>query len=149
MLIATNERGHVVKRATEPAIGMMLAGLRRGDAHMVVERVEEGRPGSWYIQVLLRENNTYQLEYRDGVPEQHFQTLTVSQEKVLAALLGWAAAKPSWKDGFGWDNIGEQFGSRDHPASESAEATERTTAPEHSDRGSRTEGTGRPQGTVP
>ncbi|MEV7511809.1 hypothetical protein ACIPRL_37320 [Streptomyces sp. NPDC090085] len=129
MLIATNERGHLVKRATKPAIGTMLARLQRGDAHMVVERVDEERAGSWYIQVLLRDSNTYQLEYRDGVPEQHFQTLTVSQEKVLAALLGWAAAKPGWKDGFMWNNIGEQFSSSDHAASESADVAEQKTAP--------------------
>ncbi|MFI8393059.1 hypothetical protein [Streptomyces sp. NPDC085540] len=129
MLIVTNERGHVVKRATKPAIGTMLAQLQRGDAHMVVERIDEERAGSWYIQVLLRENNTYQLEYRDGVPEQHFQTLTVSQGKVLAALLGWAAAKPGWKDGFMWNNIGEQFCSSCHGASESADAAERTMVP--------------------
>ncbi|MGK4586004.1 hypothetical protein [Kitasatospora sp. HPMI-4] len=34
---------------------------------MVLERVDEELPGSWYIQVRLRENNTFQLEYRDGV----------------------------------------------------------------------------------
>jgi hypothetical protein len=124
MLIATNERGHVVKRATKPAVGTMLANLRRGNAHMVVERVDEDRPGDWYIQVLLRENNTYQLEYRDGVAEQHFQTMTVSQERVLAALLGWATAKQGWQDGFMWNNISEQFASSDHAVPEPSDGTE-------------------------
>lgn len=114
MLIATNERGHAVKRASEAAIGTMLANLRRGNAHMVLERVDEERPGSWYIQVLLRENNTFQLEYRDGVPELHYQTLTISQEKILGALLGWASSKPDWRDGFMWNNIAEQFGRNGH-----------------------------------
>ncbi|MFH9355611.1 hypothetical protein [Kitasatospora sp. NPDC017646] len=113
MLIATNERGHVLKRPSKPAIGTMLANLRRGNAYMVLERVDEEQPGSWYIQVLLRENNTFQLEYRDGVPELHYQTLTVSQEKVLGALLGWAGGKPGWQDGFIWNNIAEQFGHND------------------------------------
>ncbi|MDX6760993.1 hypothetical protein SIN09_16540, partial [Streptomyces sp. F8] len=49
-----------------------------------------------------------------GMAEQHFQTMTVSQEKVLTALLGWAAAKPGWQDAFMWNNIGEQFSSSDH-----------------------------------
>ncbi|MBD0675673.1 hypothetical protein [Streptomyces sp. CBMA156] len=113
MLIATNERGHVVKRPSKLAIGTMLANLRRGNAHMVLERVDEEQPGSWYIQVRLRENNTFQLEYRDGVAELHYQTLTISQEKVLGALLGWAGAKPGWRDGFMWNNIGEQFSPSD------------------------------------
>jgi hypothetical protein len=110
MLIATNERGHVVKRPSKPAIGTMLANLRRGSAHMVLERVDEERPGSWYIQVLLPENNTFQLEYRDGATALHYQTLTVSQEKVLGALLGWADGRPGWQDGFMWNNIAEQLG---------------------------------------
>ncbi|MGW2402824.1 hypothetical protein ACWCYY_40430 [Kitasatospora sp. NPDC001664] len=118
MLIATNERGHVVERATGPTIGTMLANLGRGNAHLVVERVGGELPGSWYVQVRLRENNTYQLEYRDGVAERHFQTLTVSQEKVLTALLGWAGAKPGWQDGFMWNNIGDQFGTCDHAVPE-------------------------------
>ncbi|MFJ7209829.1 hypothetical protein ACIQWR_40685 [Streptomyces sp. NPDC098789] len=130
MLIATTERGHVVKRATKPAIGTMPARLQRGDAHMVVERVDEERPGSWYIQVLLRENNTYQPEHRDGMPEQHFRTLTVSQEKVLSALLGRAAAKPGWKDGFMWNNIGEQFTTGDHAASDPAGGAKQPTTPQ-------------------
>nr|WTB35188.1 hypothetical protein OG781_42160 [Streptomyces sp. NBC_00830] len=109
MLIATNERGHVVKRPSKPAIGTMLANLRRGNAHMVLERVDEEQPGSWYIQVLLRDNNTFQLEYRDGVAELHYQTQTISQEKVLGALLGWAGAKPGWRDGFMWNNIAAEF----------------------------------------
>ncbi|GAA4846579.1 hypothetical protein [Kitasatospora terrestris] len=124
MLIATNARGHVVKRATKPAIGTMLANLRRDNAHMVVERVDGERPGDWYIQVLLRENNTYQLEYREGSAEQHFQTMTVSQEKVLTALLGWATGKPGWPDAFMWNNIGEQFSSSNDEAPESASGTE-------------------------
>ncbi|MEU9865445.1 hypothetical protein AB0D99_31715 [Streptomyces sp. NPDC047971] len=129
MLIATNERGHVVKRATKPAIGTMLANLRQGNAHMVVERVDRERPGDWYIQVLLRENNTYQLEYRDGLAEQHFQTMTVSQEKVLTALLGWAAAKPGWRDAFMWNNIGEQFSSSNQDAPEPAGAVGQAAMP--------------------
>ncbi|MCX4738576.1 hypothetical protein [Streptomyces antibioticus] len=111
MLIATNGRGHVVKRPSKPAIGTMLANLRRGNDHMVLERQEDDREGEgdWYIQVLLRDNNTYQLEYRDGIAAEHYQTQTVSQEKVLHALLNWAAAKPNWRDGFMWNNIGAMF----------------------------------------
>jgi hypothetical protein len=110
MLILTNERGHVVRHASKPAIGTMLANLRRGNAHMVLERVEADRPGTWYVQVLLRGNNTYQLEYRDGVAELHYQTQTVSQAKVLGALLGWAAAGAGWREGFMWNNIAAEFG---------------------------------------
>jgi hypothetical protein len=109
MLIATNAGGHPVKRPSKPAIGTMLANLGRGNEHLVLERQGEDREGDWYIQVLFRDNNTYQLEYRDGVATEHYQTQTVSQEKVLRALLGWAGDKPDWRDGFMWNNIGHLF----------------------------------------
>jgi hypothetical protein len=49
------------------------------------------------------------LEFRDGVAAEHYQTRTISQEKVQTAMLGWAANKPDWKNGFMWNNIGSQF----------------------------------------
>ncbi|WP_309056594.1 hypothetical protein [Streptomyces sp.] len=129
MLIATNERGHVVNRPSKPAVGMMLANLRRGNAHMVLELRTFERPGSWYIQVLLRESNTCQLEYRDGVAELHYQTQTISQEKVLGALLGWAGAKSGWRDSLMWNSIAEQFGSSERETSRPLD-TEPSTGPE-------------------
>ncbi|MEV7504472.1 hypothetical protein [Streptomyces sp. NPDC093018] len=109
MLIATDGRGHVLKRATERAVGIMLASLGRGNEYVVLERQEEGREGDWYVQVWLRDNNTYQLEYCDGVPAEHYQTLTVSQEKVLRALLGWMLGEPGWREGFMWSSVGHMF----------------------------------------
>ncbi|WP_069930153.1 hypothetical protein [Streptomyces agglomeratus] len=109
MLIATDEAGRVVKKPSKPAIGRMLANLQRGNAHLILERVEEGTEGSWYVQVLLRDDDTYQLEFRDGVAAEHYQTRTVSQEKVLTAMLGWAAGMADWKVDFMWNNIGSQF----------------------------------------
>jgi hypothetical protein len=117
MLIATNSRGHVLKRPSKPAIGTMLANLRR-DGHMILERQDENREGDWYIQAWYRDNNTYQLEFRDGVAAEHYQTLTASQEKVGQALLYWAAEKPDWQSGFMWNNIGVMF---DAPSIEAPE----------------------------
>ncbi|MFG3237089.1 hypothetical protein ACGFZG_35775 [Streptomyces antibioticus] len=78
MLTATNGRGHVVKRPSKPAIGTMLANLRRGNDHMVLARTAT----------------------------ELCQTKTVSQEKVMHALLNWASDKPNWHGGFMRTNIG-------------------------------------------
>ncbi|MGW6404970.1 hypothetical protein [Streptomyces sp. NPDC055134] len=110
MLIATDEAGRVVKKPSKPAIGRMLANLQRGNAHLALERLEEDMEGSWYVQVLLRDDNTYQLEFRDGVAAEHYQTRTISQEKVLTAMLGWVAGKAEWQGGFMWNNMGSQLG---------------------------------------
>ncbi|MCX5055931.1 hypothetical protein OOK12_02470 [Streptomyces sp. NBC_00452] len=110
MLIATNGRGHVLKDPSKPEIGTMLADLHSGD-HMILERQDENRAGNWYVQVWFRDDTTYQLEYRDGVPAEHYQTQTqsVSQEKVLQALLGWVDDKPAWREDFMWTSIGHWF----------------------------------------
>ncbi|WP_409082751.1 hypothetical protein [Streptomyces galilaeus] len=50
--------------------------------------------------------------------ELRYQTQTVSQEKVLGALLGWAGTKPGWRDGFMWNNIAGQFGPSDRETPE-------------------------------
>ncbi|MFG2596868.1 hypothetical protein [Streptomyces sp. NPDC048462] len=109
MLIATDEVGRVVKKPTKPAIGRMLANLQRGNAHLVLERAEEDIEGNWYIQVLLRDDNTYQLEFRDGAAAEHYQTRTISEAKILTALLGWAAGRTEWRSDFMWNNIGSEF----------------------------------------
>ncbi|MEV0918079.1 hypothetical protein AB0I93_27965 [Streptomyces sp. NPDC049967] len=109
MLIATDEAGRVVKRPSKLTISRMLANLQRGNAHLILDRVEEGMEVSRYVQVLLRDDNTYQLEFRDGVAAEHFQTRTISQEKVLTAMLGWMVGTSDWKHGFMWNNIGSQF----------------------------------------
>jgi hypothetical protein len=54
-------------------------------------------------------DNTFQLEYRDGVPSEHYQTRTVSREKAAEAMIGWMKRDPTWKDAFQWTNIGSMF----------------------------------------
>lgn len=109
MLIATNGRGDAVREPSTSAIETMLGKLRRGDEHLILEWQDEGREGDWYVQVWFRDDNTYQLEYRDGVPAEHYQTRTVSREKVRQALLGWVAGTTGWREEFVWDNIGHWF----------------------------------------
>ncbi|GJF32772.1 hypothetical protein KNE206_54720 [Kitasatospora sp. NE20-6] len=94
-------------RPSQSVISATVADLHRGGT-LILERVEEG-PGDWYVQVWIREDNTFQLEHRDGVPAEHYQTRTVSRDRVVAAMLGWAKGDPSWRDPFMWNNIGSWF----------------------------------------
>ena len=96
-------------KPTRTRLGTWIENLRRGDS-LVVEREDE-QSGDWYIQVLLRDDNTYQLEYRDGVAAEHYQTRTVSRERVLNAMAGWASGESAWKSDYMWNNIGADFAS--------------------------------------
>ena len=41
---------------------------------------------------MLRNDGIYQFEYRDGSPDRHYQTLTVSATKVIDAIDGGGGA---------------------------------------------------------
>lgn len=75
--------------------------------------VDDEVVGDWYGQVWLRDDNTYQLEFRDRTAAEHYQTRTISQEKVIVALSGWVMGRPDGKDAFMWNNIGASFESAD------------------------------------
>ncbi|MEV6353466.1 hypothetical protein [Streptomyces hydrogenans] len=112
MLVMSDGARVVDRRPTKPKISAAIANLQRGDI-VIVERVGDDGSGDWYVQVLMREDNTFQLEYRDGAPAEHYQTRTVSREKVVAAVLGWVKGEPGWKVSFMWNNIASCFEASD------------------------------------
>ncbi|MFF7445991.1 MULTISPECIES: hypothetical protein [unclassified Streptomyces] len=113
MLQARDEHGRQVRNPGPAALGRLVANLGRGNAFVIVERVDDEVSGDWYVQVWLRDDNTYQLEFRDGTAAEHYQTRTIAQEKVIVALTGWVKGRPDWKGAFMWNNIGASFGSAD------------------------------------
>jgi hypothetical protein len=62
-----------------------------------------------YIQVWQRPDGLYQLEHRAGSPLEHFQTMTVSAEKVHTAFIAWRHDEDGWADPFTWKSISELF----------------------------------------
>jgi hypothetical protein len=98
--------GAVDRRPTKPRVSVAIGRMEPG-RHVVLDRI--GEPGDWYIQVWMRPGNTFQLEYRDGTPAEHYQTLTASRDKVVEAFLGWFKRDPSWSEGFDWVNIAAMF----------------------------------------
>jgi hypothetical protein len=73
------------------------------DSHVVVECLVDV---NCYAQAWLRPDGTYQLEYRDLSPSEHYQARTISSEKVINALTGWAAGEITWRDQFQWMPLG-------------------------------------------
>jgi hypothetical protein len=121
MFVMRTGRGFMVRRPTKPRVSTALANLRPGQS-LVLERVEE-EAGDWYIQVWMREGNSFQLEYRDGVPSEHFQTRTVSREKVITAILEWMKGTSEWQEPFMWNNIGSWFDGQDPAVSQNPDGT--------------------------
>ncbi|MFF4896190.1 hypothetical protein [Streptomyces sp. NPDC001068] len=76
------------------------------DGHLVLQCAADP---DCYAQVWLRPDGTYQLEYRDRSPAEHYQTRTLSADKVIAALTGWTAGEVTWQQAFQWNPIGSWF----------------------------------------
>jgi hypothetical protein len=95
--------GLVQRNPTENRIRALLGALSR-DEHVILERF--GSSDNHYIQVWLRSDGVFQLEYRAGQPSQHYQTQTESRDKVVSALSGWCRGESAWRDDFEWLSIG-------------------------------------------
>ena len=99
----THARHKVAERWLGAAtLELAVLNMRR-DGHLVVECLLDA---DCYAQVWLRPDGTYQLEYRDRSPSEHYQTRTISREKVIAALNGWVAGEIGWRDQFQWSPLG-------------------------------------------
>jgi hypothetical protein len=88
-----------------PALEIAVLNLQRG-GRLVLECAADP---NCYALVWLRPDGTYQLEYRDRSPAEHFQTRTLSSAKVVTALTAWAAGETRWRDSFQWTSIGSWF----------------------------------------
>ncbi|WP_329129508.1 hypothetical protein OG552_03605 [Streptomyces sp. NBC_01476] len=76
------------------------------DRHLVLECATDLQ---CYAQVWLRPDGTYQLEYRDRSPAEHYWTRTGSVEEVIAALTGWVAGEVAWRESFQWASLAGWF----------------------------------------
>ena len=107
------------RRPSKPYVSAWLANLQPGRS-VILERIDKA-PGDWYVQISMRQGNTFLLAYQDGAPTEYYVTRTVSREKVITATLGWMKGDSSWREPFTWDNIGSRVG--DEEADEGVTAT--------------------------
>ncbi|MFI9789058.1 hypothetical protein ACIHEI_36915 [Kitasatospora sp. NPDC051984] len=111
MLLMTTERGLSLPDPGPTALSRQVAALRCGDSYLIVERTGADEPaGDWYVQVrYLRDSERYQLEYRDGVPSEHYLAVTDSPAAVVGVLVGWSAGLPAWRRSLDWTPVGHWF----------------------------------------
>ncbi|MYS19521.1 hypothetical protein GA0115240_109430 [Streptomyces sp. DvalAA-14] len=76
------------------------------DRHLVLECAGDDQ---CYAQVWLRPDGTYQLEYRDRDPTEHYWTRTSSAQRVIEALTGWVAGDLAWRESFQWSSLASWF----------------------------------------
>lgn len=86
----------------------LLADMNLTARFVVVERLDREPAGEHYMQVYLNDDFSYQVEYRDGSAERHFQAHVPRQhsiigcEPVARVLQSWAADRPGWREALSW-----------------------------------------------
>jgi hypothetical protein len=100
--------GTRIRRTTTPTDAQVESAVL-GMARDSVVVLSEAGDDHTYIQVWQRPDGLYQLEHRAGSPVEHFQTMTVSAEKVHTAFVGWLRDGQGWADAFTWKEISELF----------------------------------------
>ncbi|MYQ40345.1 hypothetical protein B046DRAFT_01380 [Streptomyces sp. LamerLS-316] len=75
---------------------------------VVVERLDLEPAGQHYMQVHLNDDLSYQVEYREGGPDRHFQAHVPTDhspfrvEPVADVLTAWAFGQPGRRDALTW-----------------------------------------------
>ncbi|MEE1820181.1 hypothetical protein PUR59_34865 [Streptomyces sp. SP18ES09] len=93
---------------SEDQLHDLLADMSLGSRFVVVRRLDLEPADQHYMQVYLQDDLSYQVEYRAGGPDQHFQTWIprthgmFAVEPVAELLQGWARERPGWRDGASW-----------------------------------------------
>jgi hypothetical protein len=105
-VVMRTSKGLVQRNPTENRIRALVGALSR-DEYVILEQF--GRSSTHYIQVWLRPDGFFQLEYRAGNPSEHYQTRTESREKIASALSAWSKGESAWRDNFEWVSIGDWF----------------------------------------
>ena len=100
--------GNRVRRIKNPSDSHVeVAVLNMARESVVV--LSETDADNTYIQAWQRPDGLYQLEHRAGSPVEHFQTMTVSAEKVHTAFTAWLRRDEGWADPFTWKELSELF----------------------------------------
>lgn len=65
--------------------------------YVIVDRAEQD-----FIQAWLDADGVYQVEYREGGPESHFEFRTEDAQRVVEVMWAWAIGDESWRSAVDW-----------------------------------------------
>ncbi|MGW3086158.1 hypothetical protein [Streptomyces sp. NPDC001108] len=108
MIRAVEATGKTWDDPSEEALHDLLADMSLTWRFVVVNRLGAEPAGQHYIQVYLNDDMSYQVEYREGGPDRHFQATVprdqgpFSVEPVARVVQDWAAGRPGWREALPW-----------------------------------------------
>ncbi|SCF72783.1 hypothetical protein [Streptomyces sp. Ncost-T10-10d] len=109
MLQALEADGTPWDDPTEEQLHDLLANMTLTWRFVIVRRLDLEPADQHYMQVHLNDDLSYQLEYREGGPDKHFQACFDTRdqgpfavEPVAEVLRDWAFGRSSWRQALPW-----------------------------------------------
>lgn len=93
---------------SEDVLHDLLADMSLKYRFVIVERLDREPGGQHYMQVYLNDDLSYQVEYREGSADRHFQAHVPRQpdligvQPVAQVLADWAFDRPGWREALPW-----------------------------------------------
>ncbi|MEU7876452.1 hypothetical protein [Dactylosporangium sp. NPDC049140] len=105
---ATDASGKTWDDPDATALHDALADLNLRWRFLIVSRLDREPAGQHYMQAYINDDWSYQVEYRDGGADRHFEAYVppqnelVGPEPVARVLAAYAADRPGWRNALDW-----------------------------------------------
>lgn len=109
VLRAVEASGRTVDDPTEEALCDLLSELNLRHRFVILERLDREPVDQHYMQAYLHDDGSYQVEYREGGADRHYQAHVPSphevfgpQEAIAKVMTDWAHERPGWREALPW-----------------------------------------------
>ena len=86
----------------EHVLRELLAALGPENRFVIVERMDLRPPGQNYMQVYANDDGSYQVEFRDGGAERHYESQVPKADKMIEVIADYALERSGWRDSLKW-----------------------------------------------
>ncbi|MEV5346424.1 hypothetical protein [Streptomyces achromogenes] len=108
-LRAVEAGGRTVDDPTEETLGDLLSEMNLQHRFVILERLDLEPTDQHYIQVYLNDDYSYQVEYREGSADKHYQAhvprlheVFGPEQSVAKVMTDWAHGGQGWREALPW-----------------------------------------------
>jgi hypothetical protein len=108
VLRAIEDDGRVVDDPTEEVLHDLLADMNLYHRFVILSRLDLEPVDQHYMQVYLNDDMSYQVEYREGSADKHFQAHVprpheiIGPEPIAKVMMDWAHDRQGWREAMAW-----------------------------------------------
>ncbi|MFC0601161.1 hypothetical protein [Streptomyces palmae] len=110
-LQAIEDDGRVVDDPTEVELHDLIADMSLSHRFVIFARLDLEPSDEHYMQVYLDDDISYQVEYREGSADKHYQAHIpgpiemTGPETVSRLMFDWAYDRPGWREALPWERL--------------------------------------------